>query len=58
MLQIGDRVQIPAWTDVWMRGDRFGTVTKLGTAFVHVAMDRSGRTYTFSAESLTQVDTR
>jgi hypothetical protein len=26
---IGRRVQVPAWTDAWMMGDRYGTVVKV-----------------------------
>jgi hypothetical protein len=27
--QVGKRVQIPAYTDLWMRGARFGTVERV-----------------------------
>lgn len=26
---VGQRVQIPAWADLWMRGARFGTVERV-----------------------------
>ena len=49
------RVQIPAYTDRWMMGDRYGTVTKTtkrpGVTAVnryswiaHVHLDKSGKT--------------
>ena len=64
MIQEGSRVQIPAWTDRWMRGDRFGVVVKrpvrggrpvmVGTWFVK--LDKSGQTVGFGVDSLTLVD--
>jgi len=53
------RVQIPAYTDMWMRGDRFGEVVKVSNRFkvhprhgriptnadiAHVKLDISGKT--------------
>jgi hypothetical protein len=26
---IGKRVQVPAWTDTWMMGDRYGTIVEI-----------------------------
>ena len=48
MLPIGTRVQIHPAHDAWMRGDRFGTVERIGMRHkgartVFVRMDRSGR---------------
>lgn len=40
----GQRVQMHPATDAWMQGDRYGQVTGIGRAYVHVLMDRSGRT--------------
>ena len=40
---IGDRVELHPATDAWMRGDRFGQITKIGSKFYHVLMDRSRR---------------
>jgi len=42
------RVQIPAYTDRWMRGDRFGTIVKRsrdkgGSLVLHVLLDKSGK---------------
>jgi hypothetical protein len=41
---VGQRVELHPATDAWMQGDRFGVVVKLGRVYVHVKMDRSGRT--------------
>ena len=42
------RVQIPAYTDRWMMGDRYGTVTKTGkrgeNEIAWVKLDISGKT--------------
>jgi hypothetical protein len=40
---IGDRIELHHATDAWMSGDRYGQITKRGTKFYHVNMDRSGR---------------
>ena len=54
---IGDRVQLPAWHDDWMRGDRYGTVVKAipGSQTVHVLADKSGRTRRWNEDFLTKV---
>lgn len=48
------RVQIPAYTDRWMMGDRYGEVVKVtksrkpgtrGEDIAHVKLDKSGKTY-------------
>lgn len=49
---VGDRVQIGPHTDAWMRGDRFGTVTKIGRFYLHVALDHSGKTRKFVPENM------
>lgn len=38
---VGKRIEIPVHYDMWMRGARFGRVTKIGKAgeFVHVRLD-------------------
>ncbi len=48
-LNVGDRVEAAPHTDVWMMGDRFGTVVYIGRTFYRVKMDRSGRTLRFAA---------
>lgn len=50
------RVQAHPATDAWMRGDRYGTVTKVGRKYVHVAMDRSGRTLLFLPKNIESAD--
>ena len=54
---IGDRVQIPAWHDDWMRGDRYGIVVKAvpGSQTVHVLADKSGQTRRWNEDFLTKV---
>jgi hypothetical protein len=54
------RVQIPAWTDAWMRGDRYGVVTRvlarLGQPKAYmVKLDRSGRTLRFLADDCQEI---
>ena len=42
---LGQRVELHPATDAWMRGDRFGTVERIGKRhphYVFVRMDRSG----------------
>jgi len=41
---IGMRVQLHPATDAWMSGDKYGTIVLFGRKYVHVKMDRSGRT--------------
>jgi hypothetical protein len=40
---IGTRLELHPATDDWMRGDRFGTVERVGRKYLYVRMDRSGR---------------
>jgi hypothetical protein len=57
----GMRVQIPAHTDAWMSGDRYGVVVRSvkrasdGEYVVHVRMDVSGKTRRFIAPDLEHV---
>lgn len=41
-LVIGDRVEMAAHTDQWMRGDRYAKVEKVGTKLVTLRFERSG----------------
>lgn len=50
------RVQSHPATDAWMRGDRYGSVTKVGRKWVHVRMDRSGRTLRFTPDNIDSAD--
>lgn len=52
---VGDRVELHPATDRWMRGDRFGTVSKLGRRYVHVKLDRSGDTRPFAPENVVRL---
>lgn len=51
----GDRVELHPATDRWMRGDRFGTVVKLGRMYVHIEMDRSGQTIKAAPENVVKL---
>lgn len=62
MFEVNDRVQIPAHTDRWMAGDRFGTVVAVHPApayflpaWVSVKLDKSGRTRRFIANDCAEV---
>jgi hypothetical protein len=61
------RVQIPAYTDHWMKGDRYGEVVKIIPATTmtnpewnqptryRVKLDKSGKTAAFVAADCTEV---
>jgi len=55
-MKIGDRVQTHPATDAWIFGDRYGNVVKIGRKYVHVRVDRSGRTLKFTPDLLLPVD--
>jgi hypothetical protein len=55
-VNLGQRVQLHPATDAWMRGDRYGTVVKLGRTRVHVRMDASGRILKLAPDLLIPVD--
>lgn len=40
----GTRIELHPGTDQWIMGDRFGEITYIGRSYLHVKMDRSGRT--------------
>lgn len=40
--KVGERVELHPATDRWMRGDRYGTIEKIGRRHFYVRMDRSG----------------
>lgn len=52
--KVGDRVEISPHLDLWMRGARFGTVTKYvpQTKFVSVRLDKLGRTKIFGLDDV------
>jgi hypothetical protein len=37
---VGRRVEIPAYRDEWMRGARYGTVTRVSSRGLRVTLDR------------------
>jgi len=61
------RVQIPCYTDRWMRGDRYGEVVKVVNKTVrhdradrvrdvaHVKLDKSGKTIRVLLDDCTEV---
>lgn len=55
------RVQVPAYTDRWMRGDRYGVVVRVvtrkedGVEFVYVKLDKSGVTMKFLSDDCKDV---
>lgn len=54
------RVQIPAYTDRWMMGDRFGELVKTtryrGIDVAHVKLDISQKTIKVKLDDVTIVD--
>lgn len=58
---IGKRVQIPAWSDRWMMGDRYGVVTARfrpydKTIRYKVKLDVSGKSVSFKPDDLNVID--
>jgi hypothetical protein len=59
------RVQIPAYTDRWMMGDRYGEIVKVtrthqigdgwSCEVAHVKLDKSGKTMRFILSDCTEV---
>jgi hypothetical protein len=60
------RVQIPAYADQWMKGDRYGEVVKttrskvehygkIGLEIAHVKLDISGKTMRYLLDDCTVV---
>lgn len=56
IVKVGDRVELHPATDRWIRGDRFGTVAKIGRKYVHVKLDRSGQTLPFPPRYVLTLD--
>lgn len=52
---IGMRVELHPGTDAWMSGDRYGEIVKIGRKYLHVKMDRSGRTLVVVPSRLSEV---
>jgi hypothetical protein len=44
---MAQRVQVPAWSDEWMSGDRYGEIVDEGDRAVSVRLDKSGRKVRF-----------
>lgn len=52
LYSVGDHVELAAHTDHWAAGDRFGQVVSIGCRYVHVALERSGRTVKVVPENI------
>jgi hypothetical protein len=52
---VGERVQTHPATDRWMRGDRYGTVTRVGRKLVHVKLDVSGQVGKFHPSNILHI---
>lgn len=39
----GARVQLHPSTSYWMQGDRYGTIERVGTHYLFIRMDKSGK---------------
>jgi hypothetical protein len=55
LVKLGDRVQLHPATNWWMRGAKFGTVTKIGRKRVWVKLDATGRTVPIALHNLLEV---
>lgn len=52
---VGKRIELHPATDAWMRGDRYGDVTRVGRKYVYVRMDRSGRTLKVAFDNIGRI---
>lgn len=52
----GDRVEVHPRFDLWMRGDRYGTVVKDSKLGVYVTMDKSGKRLRYARYDLTLLE--
>ena len=50
-----DRVQIPAWSDQWMQGDRYGVIVGWKGNIARIKLDKSGRIVRFDINDCTPV---
>ena len=51
-INVGDAVQFHPATDIWMSGDRYGTVNHVGDSLVTVHAWSSGNRYRVNPENL------
>lgn len=54
-LKLGRRVEVGPWTDLWMRGLRYGRVEHIGRKRVGVRFDRDGHQRLLRPDSITRV---
>lgn len=52
---VGDRCEVHPATNAWIFGDRCGEIVKFGRKYVHVRMDRSGRTLRFVPDHIWRI---
>ena len=57
-MNTGDRIELHPATDAWMQGDRYGTVVRIGRKYLHIRLDRSGRTLPFTPTNVTPLEYR
>ncbi len=51
----GDRVEVRLATTLWVRRDRYATVTRIGSTRVTVWLDKSNRDVTLHASAILQI---
>ncbi len=59
---MAERMQIPAYTDRWMMGDRYGDLIRVSTSrtcdrfqIAHIKLDKSGKTVRVILDDCTPV---
>lgn len=53
--KVGERVELAPHLDLWAAGDRFGTIESIGRFYLHVRMDKSGRTVRVVPENVKEI---
>lgn len=53
--RVGNRVQLAAHTDLWMRGARYGEVILVTAKKVHVRLDATDRTVSLPATCFCEI---
>jgi hypothetical protein len=52
----GDYVEWKPHTDLFMRGERYGTITFVGRTYLHITGQRSGKHWIVRPEQVSKVD--
>jgi hypothetical protein len=50
--KIGDRVELHPATDLWMRGERYGEITGIGTKYARIKLDKSEKTVSITPRNV------